>query len=296
VKEIVFLDANDLRIAHSTRLEDLIKAPFVVSVDTRRYGVEPKARTASSLPTTIGTVEIQDLTMKAYYRKIVERLRDANHHHMPYAEYLVWCSEFGLTEHQARELSRALHLTGEILHFHENDRLKDFIFLEPTNITEEVADQLDLKYVKKNTAQLRADLDKILPKFLAINQIKKDLDAKSEIVASRHMWYGGMYLVAQFGILARMVWIDFNWDIMEPISYFVGLSTMLVGVLFFVLYRTEYTYHALRDRQRLKALRKIYVTKEFNWQKWNNLNGQVNYYRDQLGEANIPAVLKGIPK
>ena len=55
-----------------------------------------------------------------------------------------------------------------------------------------------------------------------------------------------------------MVWIDFNWDIMEPISYFVGLATMMVSVLFFSLYRTEYTYYALMERQRLKALRYLF--------------------------------------
>jgi len=72
-----------------------------------------------------------------------------------------------------------------------------------------------------------------------------------------------------------MVWIDFNWDIMEPISYFVGLATMMVGVLFFSLYRTEYTYFALMERQRLKALRKLYINKEFNWERWNALDQKV---------------------
>lgn len=53
-----------------------------------------------------------------------------------------------MSEEQARELSKALHLTGEILHFHENAMLKDHIFLNPAVITETVADKLDLKYLK----------------------------------------------------------------------------------------------------------------------------------------------------
>jgi len=53
-----------------------------------------------------------------------------------------------LTEEQARELSRAMHLTGEILHFQDNEKLRDYIFLEPEIITASVVDQLDLKYVK----------------------------------------------------------------------------------------------------------------------------------------------------
>jgi len=61
---------------------------------------------------------------------------------------MVWCSEYGLSESQAHELLKALHLTGQILHFHNNDKLKDVIFLNPANITEQVVDALDLKFAK----------------------------------------------------------------------------------------------------------------------------------------------------
>jgi len=88
-----------------------------------------------------------------------------------------------------------------------------------------------------------------------------------------------------------MVWIDFNWDIMEPISYFVGLSTMMIGVLFFVLYRAEFSYRALRDRQRNKTLRKLYITREFNWKKWNELHQKVESYKKGLGHYNLPPEL-----
>jgi hypothetical protein len=93
-----------------------------------------------------------------------------------------------------------------------------------------------------------------------------------------------------------MVWIDFNWDIMEPISYFVGLSTMMIGVLFFVLYRTEYSYRSLRERQRLKTLRKLYLLREFNWKKWNSLQEKVEYYKRQLGPYNLPQELRDLEK
>jgi len=115
--------------------------------------------------------------------------------------------------------------------------------------------------------------------------MKKKLSLDERAQRSSKLWMiGGMgYLVVQFGILARMVWIDFNWDIMEPISYFVSLSTLMLGYIFFVLYREEYTYAGLEYRQKLKALRKLYINEEFNWKRWNELNLEVQRIKSLLG-------------
>jgi len=92
------------------------------------------------------------------------------------------------------------------------------------------------------------------------------------------------YLAIQFAVLARMVWIDFNWDIMEPITYYVGVFTLLGGFTFFVLFGQDYTYHALERRQEMLALRKLYISEEFNWKKWNKLNQRVIHLSNLLGE------------
>jgi len=42
-----------------------------------------------------------------------------------------------------------------------------------------------------------------MPRYLKINKVKKELDALADTRATRAMWMGGFYLIAQFGILAR---------------------------------------------------------------------------------------------
>jgi hypothetical protein len=88
-----------------------------------------------------------------------------------------------------------------------------------------------------------------------------------------------------------MVWIDFNWDIMEPVTYFVFLSTVIVGYTFFVKFSQEFTYDALKDRQRKKALRRLYLRNDFNWRRWNDLDLQVQDLVHKLGPANVPTRL-----
>lgn len=39
----------------------------------------------------------------------------------------------------------------------------------------------------------------------------------------------------QFGILARLTWWEYSWDIMEPVTYFVTYGTAMAGYAYFVL-------------------------------------------------------------
>lgn len=78
---------------------------------------------------------------------------------------------------------------------------------------------------------------------------------------------------------------------MEPVTYFVFLSTIIVGYTFFVKYSEEFTYDALKDRQRKKALRRYYLNNDFNWRRWNELDTEVRELTFKLG-ANVPKRLR----
>ena len=52
-------------------------------------------------------------------------------------------------------------------------------------------------------------------------------DEQADNYGRRVLLWSGIYLAAQFSLLARLVWVEFNWDIMEPITYFVTFGTMI---------------------------------------------------------------------
>ena len=53
------------------------------------------------------------------------------------------------------------------------------------------------------------------------------------------MWvWGGLgYMGLQFGILARLTWWEYSWDIVEPITYFVTYAGLIAMYGYFVLTR-----------------------------------------------------------
>eukprot|EP01126_Amoeba_proteus_P013047 TRINITY_DN1543_c0_g2_i9.p2 TRINITY_DN1543_c0_g2~~TRINITY_DN1543_c0_g2_i9.p2 ORF type:complete len:135 (-),score=24.32 TRINITY_DN1543_c0_g2_i9:56-460(-) len=129
---------------------------------------------------------------------------------------------------------------------------------------------------------------------MALNSSKMLYDKKAKMRATLSMHAIFIYLVLQFSILARMVWFDFNWDIVEPMTYFVGLGTTLVGYSFFLTYKSEYSYAAVQERQRKKFLRKLYLKNDFNWRRWNGLDVKIKGLVNYVGKENLPEHLKGI--
>lgn len=107
-------------------------------------------------------------------------------------------------------------------------------------------------------------------------------DEQADNYGRRTLLWSGIYLAAQFSLLARFVWVDFNWDIMEPITYFVTLGTMIWGYTFFTFTKTDYSYPAFKDRIARRKLRAIYLKNEFNWKRWNTLYNRTKQLEDEL--------------
>lgn len=59
------------------------------------------------------------------------------------------------------------------------------------------------------------------------------------------------YMATQFGILARLTWWEYSWDIMEPVTYFITYGTAMAMYAYFVLTRQ------VRHNNRIITVRSI---------------------------------------
>lgn len=48
-------------------------------------------------------------------------------------------------------------------------------------------------------------------------------------------WLGLSLMGVQFGVLARLTWWEYSWDIMEPVTYFVTYGTAMACYAYYVL-------------------------------------------------------------
>jgi len=66
-------------------------------------------------------------------------------------------------------------------------------------------------------------------------QKKIELARLAEKRTTTLTWVGLGLMSVQFGILARLTWWEYSWDIMEPVTYFVTYGTAMACYAYFVM-------------------------------------------------------------
>ncbi|KAK4879004.1 hypothetical protein RN001_007150 [Aquatica leii] len=89
-------------------------------------------------------------------------------------------------------------------------------------------------------------------------------------------WVGLGLMSIQFGILARLTWWEYSWDIMEPVTYFVTYGTAMAAYAYFVLTKEEYILQDVKNRQHLLTLHKKSKKLGLDLMKYNQLRDQIS--------------------
>jgi len=101
-------------------------------------------------------------------------------------------------------------------------------------------------------------------------------------------WAGLGLMATQFGILARLTWWEYSWDIMEPVTYFVTYGTAIAGYAYFLLTRQEYLYPDAADRQRLMIFHKKARKHRWDVEKYNKIKQDINHVETDLRKLRDP--------
>lgn len=73
--------------------------------------------------------------------------------------------------------------------------------------------------------------------FTCARQVRIEISRKAEKRTSLVLWGGLAYMATQFGILARLTWWEYSWDIMEPVTYFITYGSAMAMYAYFVMTR-----------------------------------------------------------
>jgi len=65
--------------------------------------------------------------------------------------------------------------------------------------------------------------------------LKHEIALKAEKRTNRLTWIGLGLMGLQFGLLARLTWWEYSWDIMEPVTYFVGYGSAIAMFGYYIL-------------------------------------------------------------
>lgn len=115
--------------------------------------------------------------------------------------------------------AKSLLQSQSALSFENNSLLSNAIIVNADAVAQQITSTL-------NPEQLKQELDSVLSKLqLDLAELKPLQEQKAALDAKAHKrintyWYGTTaYLIAQMAYYAKLTWIDYGWDVMEPITY-----------------------------------------------------------------------------
>ncbi|ORY05782.1 hypothetical protein K493DRAFT_33543 [Basidiobolus meristosporus CBS 931.73] len=115
----------------------------------------------------------------------------------------------------------------------------------------------------------------LLSRIDPMSTLKKTLDKQAQ-TASLVLATGSFTgLVAYVAVMARLTWWDYGWDVMEPVAYFTSIGMGIVGYLYFLITKREYTYEALAHYAVSQRQMRLYIKHGLD----------INQYQSLVSEA-----------
>ncbi|CAH3168335.1 unnamed protein product [Porites lobata] len=135
------------------------------------------------------------------------------------------------------------------------------------------------------------ELEKLQLELKPLEDLKTEIDHRSAQRTTAVVWGGLGFMAFQFGLLARLTWWEYSWDIMEPVTYFVGYGTAMAAYAYFVLTRQEFLYPDARDRQFLLFFHKFSKRKSLDVRRYNDIKNSIAKIEEDLKVLRSPLFL-----
>ena len=133
------------------------------------------------------------------------------------------------------------------------------------------------------THYLRLRLRKTASRILDLAALKKECDMAAHKGAQRVAMSGAGLLIGYWYIVYRLTFeTDLGWDVMEPVTYLVGLSCLIGGYLWFLYHNREVSYRAAMNLTISRRRAKLYESKGFDLGRWEGLIEEANAYRAEI--------------
>lgn len=208
----------------------------------------------------------------AMFQRRFEQIRQDNQV-LPWHTLLQECADSSdhICPSEAERICNALHSAGLII------KAGDVVYLHPKDITTALTDVLP-----HQPTLLREKLHILDSKIAILETEKKNIERKAESRSRLAGYAGFALLLAQWGILFRLTYWEFSWDVMEPIGFFVGGGTAILSYAWFLQTNRDFSYSDAHQRFMSSWERRAFERAGFDIDLYNTLRREADRYRSLL--------------
>ncbi|EQK99687.1 siderophore biosynthesis protein [Ophiocordyceps sinensis CO18] len=136
---------------------------------------------------------------------------------------------------------------------------------------------------KDRTYYMRMRLRKMSRQIDQMSHVKKDCDLLAHKGAYRLAKGGFAALASWWGIVYYVTFhTDMGWDLVEPVTYLAGLTTIMGGYLWFLFISRDLSYKAAMNVTVSRRQNALYQERGFDQHKWDQLVHDANQMRREI--------------
>lgn len=218
--------------------------------------------------------------MQRHLNTVIRKLETVSkqHPHISHAALLEICSEI-CGEQKSERLAQMCYRSGHVLRFERR------VYTSP-GCPGAVLSQISL-----DRQRLRFVFDRVRSEFARSHLRKRELDYIAYVGTKRAFLVGLTAFVFQWLLFIRLTFVEFSWDVMEPVAYF---TTMFLGLASYGYYLITYKRPKYDQvSRRLLETRRVmlYERDGFDLERYRVLKQRVAVYRGYLEETKRDASL-----
>lgn len=133
------------------------------------------------------------------------------------------------------------------------------------------------------TYYLRMRLRKVGKRISNMADVKKECDELAHHGAKQVARLGFLGLLGWWGVVYYLTFrTDLGWDVMEPVTYLVGLSGLIGGYMWFLYHNREVSYRSAMNFTVSRRQAVLYKAKGFDLPQWEMLIEEGNRLRREI--------------
>jgi len=168
------------------------------------------------------------------------------------------------TDAEAAKVCQTLCDAGVILKF------GDMVYLKPMEVTRTVlkalpgvpsevygVDKEDLNRMKEELVELEA----------GVERARQSAQFQSRIIVGT----GLLFLLGQLSLFIRLTYVELSWDVMEPVSYFVGLGNAIMVYIYFMYTNRDFSFFDWSNSMERHYSKQKIKQAGIDWERYKSL-------------------------
>ncbi|CAK8562300.1 unnamed protein product [Lathyrus sativus] len=205
-------------------------------------------------------VEVQDvrkLLRAAQLEAVKSKLRKIPQNCVTYSEFIQMCGENCSDQEQAKRIAKILDDSATVI------ILGDVVFLKPEQVAKTIQALLPVPGQKPN--------DAVTKELEEMEKVKAAIDNKADATVRRELWGGLGFLMVQTAAFMRLTFWELNWDVMEPICFYVTSMYFMAGYTFFMRTSKEPCFEGFYQSRFSTKQKRLMKLHNFDIARYNQL-------------------------